>query len=70
MQLAKSPQLDAKMSDICYSTAAAPTYFPPYNFTTVDANGKQYQFNMVDGAVTAASPVPFILNMYFFLLFV
>ncbi|KAM3270544.1 patatin-07 [Capsicum chacoense] len=54
--LAKSPELDAKMSDICYSTAAAPTYFPPYNFTTVDANGKQYQFNMVDGAVTAASP--------------
>ncbi|KAM3270540.1 patatin-07 [Capsicum chacoense] len=54
--LAKSPELDAKMSDICYSTAAAPTYFPPYNFTTVDANGKQYQFNLVDGGLAAASP--------------
>ncbi|PHT40193.1 Patatin-08 [Capsicum baccatum] len=56
MQLAKSPELDAKMSDICYSTAAAPTYFPPYNFTTKDVTGNEYQFNLVDGGLAAASP--------------
>ncbi|KAL3329628.1 hypothetical protein AABB24_033798 [Solanum stoloniferum] len=50
-QLANSPELDAKMSDICYSTAAAPTVFPPYYFATNTSNGDQYEFNLVDGAV-------------------
>nr|Q2MY56.1 RecName: Full=Patatin group D-2; Flags: Precursor [Solanum tuberosum]ABC55682.1 patatin protein group D-2 [Solanum tuberosum] len=55
--LAKSPELDAKMYDICYSTAAAPTYFPPHYFTTNTINGDKYEFNLVDGAVaTVADP--------------
>nr|P15478.1 RecName: Full=Patatin-T5; AltName: Full=Group B patatin; Flags: Precursor [Solanum tuberosum]CAA27571.1 patatin [Solanum tuberosum]prf//1301309A patatin [Solanum tuberosum] len=49
--LAKSPELDAKMYDICYSTAAAPTFFPPHYFATNTSNGDKYEFNLVDGAV-------------------
>ncbi|KAG5589002.1 hypothetical protein H5410_039516 [Solanum commersonii] len=48
---AKSPELDAKMYDICYSTAAAPTYFPPHYFVTTSSNGDPYDFNLVDGGV-------------------
>ncbi|KAK6781537.1 hypothetical protein RDI58_019333 [Solanum bulbocastanum] len=45
------------MYDICYSTAAAPTYFPPYYFATNTSNGDKYEFNLVDGAVaTVADP--------------
>ncbi|KAG5589009.1 hypothetical protein H5410_039523 [Solanum commersonii] len=55
--LTNSPELDAKMYDICYSTAAAPTYFPPHYFATNTINGDKYEFNLVDGAVaTVADP--------------
>lgn len=54
--LAKTPELDAKMYDICYSTAAAPTYFPPHYFATNTSNGDQYDFNLVDGDVAAVDP--------------
>ncbi|KAG5589008.1 hypothetical protein H5410_039522 [Solanum commersonii] len=51
--LGNSPQLDAKMHDICYSTAAAPIYFPPHYFVTNTSNGDKYEFNLVDGGVAA-----------------
>ncbi|KAK6781536.1 hypothetical protein RDI58_019332 [Solanum bulbocastanum] len=55
--LANTPELDAKMYDICYSTAAAPTYFAPHYFATNTINGDKYEFNLVDGAVaTVADP--------------
>uniref|UniRef100_M1BFJ2 Patatin homolog n=1 Tax=Solanum tuberosum TaxID=4113 RepID=M1BFJ2_SOLTU len=50
-------KLDAKMCDICYSTAAAPTCFPPHYFVTNDAKGNQVEFNLIDGSVVAANPV-------------
>ncbi|XP_049378567.1 patatin-02 isoform X1 [Solanum stenotomum] len=49
--LAESPELNAKMYDICYSTAAAPTYFAPHYFATTTSNGDPYEFNLVDGGV-------------------
>uniref|UniRef100_M1BFI9 Patatin n=1 Tax=Solanum tuberosum TaxID=4113 RepID=M1BFI9_SOLTU len=55
-QLAKSPELDAKMYDISYSTAAAPVYFPPHYFVTNTSNGDKYEFNLVDGGVAAGNP--------------
>lgn len=55
-QLAKSPELDAKMYDICYSTAAVPMYFPPHYFVTNTSNGDKYEFNLVDGGVAAGDP--------------
>jgi len=65
MQLAKTPELDAKMYDICYSTAAAPTYFPPHYFATNTSNGDQYDFNLVDGDVAAGDPVLILLSIQF-----
>ncbi|XP_061374285.1 patatin-like protein 1 [Gastrolobium bilobum] len=45
------PSLDAKMSDICIGTSAAPTYLPPYYFKNNDT-----EFNLVDGGVAATNP--------------
>lgn len=47
-----NPNLDAKLSDICIGTSAAPTFLPPYYFK----NGHT-EFNLVDGGVAAGSPV-------------
>lgn len=52
MQLKTVPSLDAKLSDICLGTSAAPSQLPPYEFW----NGGHH-FNLVDGALTANSPV-------------
>ncbi|XP_015085189.1 patatin-02-like [Solanum pennellii] len=54
--LVQSPQLDAKMYDICYSTAAVPVYFPPHYFVTNTSNGDKYEFNLVDGAIADVEP--------------
>ncbi|KAH7511489.1 hypothetical protein FEM48_ZijujUnG0008100 [Ziziphus jujuba var. spinosa] len=43
--------LDAKLSDICIATSAAPTYLPSYKFKNT---GKE--FNLVDGGVAANNP--------------
>nr|Q2MY40.1 RecName: Full=Patatin-11; Flags: Precursor [Solanum tuberosum]ABC55698.1 patatin protein 11 [Solanum tuberosum] len=60
--LAKSPELDAKMYDICYSTAAAPIYFPPHHFVTHTSNGATYEFNLVDGGVATVGD-PALLSL-------
>ncbi|XP_010548411.1 PREDICTED: patatin-like protein 3 isoform X2 [Tarenaya hassleriana] len=49
--------LDAKLSDICIGTSAAPTYFPAYRFTNEDNQEKQHEFNLIDGGVTANNPI-------------
>ncbi|BAT96834.1 hypothetical protein VIGAN_09014100 [Vigna angularis var. angularis] len=43
--------LNAKLSDICLSTSAAPTYLPPHQFENAGV-----QFDMVDGAMAANNP--------------
>lgn len=53
MQLTNYPELNATMYDICYSTAAAPTVFPPHYFVTNTSNGDTYEFNLVDGGVAS-----------------
>ncbi|KAL3500282.1 hypothetical protein ACH5RR_039375 [Cinchona calisaya] len=40
-----------KLSDVCISTSAAPTYFPPYLFTH-----NYTKFSMVDGGLAANNP--------------
>jgi len=52
MQLKTVPSFDAKLSDICIGTSAAPTYLPPYYF---ENDGTE--FNLVDGGVAATNPV-------------
>ncbi|RDY10580.1 Patatin-like protein 1, partial [Mucuna pruriens] len=42
---------DAKLSDICIGTSAAPTYLPPYYF---ENDGTE--FNLIDGGVAACNP--------------
>ncbi|OIS97676.1 putative inactive patatin-3-kuras 1 [Nicotiana attenuata] len=61
-EIANSPHLDAKMSDICYGTAAAPTYFPPYYFENDDGKGNKYEFNLIDGGVVAVNPALIALS--------
>ncbi|CAN7082458.1 hypothetical protein Bca4012_081037 [Brassica carinata] len=48
--------MDAKLSDICISTSAAPTYFPAHRFTNEDNEGNKHEFNLIDGGVAANNP--------------
>nr|GMD57809.1 patatin-like protein 2 [Ipomoea batatas] len=58
-----SPEKNAKLSDICIGTSAAPTYFPGHYFETTDANGAKVEYNLVDGGVAANNPDPkFLLD--------
>ncbi|XP_045819862.1 patatin-like protein 2 [Trifolium pratense] len=62
-QLKNSPILDAKLSDICISTSAAPTYLPAHNFTNKDEEaGKEEEFNLIDGGVCANNPALVAVN--------
>ncbi|XP_027337143.1 patatin-like protein 2 [Abrus precatorius] len=45
------PSLNAKMSDICIGTSAAPQTLPPYQF---ENDGTE--FNLIDGGVAAGNP--------------
>ncbi|KAA8528561.1 hypothetical protein F0562_035916 [Nyssa sinensis] len=51
-----SPSLDAKLSDICISTSAAPTYLPAHYFKNEDTEGNIREFNLIDGGVAANNP--------------
>lgn len=56
MQARDSPLSDAKFSDICISTSAAPTFLPGHKFTTQDKNGGIRKYNLIDGGVAANNP--------------
>ncbi|KAL3619581.1 hypothetical protein CASFOL_034493 [Castilleja foliolosa] len=58
----KSPLLDAKFSDICISTSAAPTFLPGHEFVTRDENGYVREFNLIDGGVAANNPTLIAIN--------
>ncbi|PWA75464.1 acyl transferase/acyl hydrolase/lysophospholipase [Artemisia annua] len=56
-QLQTTPSLDAKLSDICIGTSAAPTYLPSHSFQTEDSEGQlPKEFNLIDGGVAANNP--------------
>ncbi|KAI8548705.1 hypothetical protein RHMOL_Rhmol07G0294900 [Rhododendron molle] len=55
-EVKKTPSLDARLSDICISTSAAPTYLPAYNFKNQYDEGSVREFNLVDGGVVANNP--------------
>ncbi|XP_054799267.1 patatin-like protein 2 [Prosopis cineraria] len=61
-QIKKSPCLDARLSDICISTSAAPTYLPGYHFKNQDPEGNVREFNLIDGGVAANNPTLVALN--------
>nr|GEV57535.1 patatin-like protein 2 [Tanacetum cinerariifolium] len=47
---------DAFLADVCISTSAAPTYFPPYYFETRDYDGTLHTYDVIDGGVAANNP--------------
>ncbi|KAL3722149.1 hypothetical protein ACJRO7_034502 [Eucalyptus globulus] len=49
----KTCLLDAKVSDICIGTAAAPTYLPAHYFKMEDKDGRVHEFNLIDGGMAA-----------------
>ncbi|GKE41771.1 patatin-like protein 2, partial [Tanacetum coccineum] len=50
-------RLDAKLSDICIGTSAAPTYLPSHSFQTEDSVGKLLkESNLIDGGVAPNNP--------------
>lgn len=53
----KYPCFDARLSDICIGTSAAPTYLPAYSFDTCDSEGNVREFNLIDGGVAANNPI-------------
>ncbi|WOG90688.1 hypothetical protein DCAR_0309932 [Daucus carota subsp. sativus] len=52
----KNPCVDARLSDICISTSAAPTYLPAYRFSNCDTEGNVREYNLIDGGVAANNP--------------
>ncbi|GMN40059.1 hypothetical protein TIFTF001_009280 [Ficus carica] len=55
-EVKSSPDLDVKLSDICISTSAAPTFLPAHYFTNQDIDGNVREFNLIDGGVAANNP--------------
>lgn len=57
VQAKESALKNAKLSDICISTSAAPTYLPAHYFEVNDSEGKTQTFDLIDGGVAANNPV-------------
>lgn len=57
VQAKESALKNAKLSDICISTSAAPTYLPAHYFEVNDSEGKTRTFDLIDGGVAANNPV-------------
>ncbi|RWR84141.1 patatin-like protein 2 [Cinnamomum micranthum f. kanehirae] len=55
-EVRSKPSLNAKLSDICIGTSAAPTYLPAHLFETKDSHGTVREFNLIDGGVAANNP--------------
>ncbi|KAF6143946.1 hypothetical protein GIB67_017554 [Kingdonia uniflora] len=55
-ELKHTPSLNAYLSDICISTAAAPTFLPAHHFQTEYLEGKTREFHLIDGCLAANNP--------------
>ncbi|GER31079.1 patatin-like protein [Striga asiatica] len=62
LEAKKSPLLDARLSDICISTSAAPTFLPGHEFVTRDQHGNVREYNLIDGGVAANNPTLIAIN--------
>ncbi|KAM0014212.1 putative patatin-like phospholipase domain, Acyl transferase/acyl hydrolase/lysophospholipase [Helianthus debilis subsp. tardiflorus] len=58
----EKPHMNAKLSDICIATSAAPTYLPPHHFVT-EHNGETHEFNLIDGGVAANNPTQIAMGV-------
>ncbi|XP_062182982.1 patatin-like protein 2 [Phragmites australis] len=57
------PLKNAHLSDICISTAAAPTYFPAHFFKTHGPDGQFREFHLIDGGIAANNPTMVAMSM-------
>ncbi|KAI3962081.1 hypothetical protein MKW92_013369 [Papaver armeniacum] len=55
-EVGTSSPVDARLSDVCISTSAAPTFLPAYYFKNTDTNGNEQEFNLIDGGVAVNNP--------------
>ncbi|KAI3947675.1 hypothetical protein MKX01_034340 [Papaver californicum] len=55
-EVGTSSPADARLSDICISTSAAPTFLPAHYFKSTDTNGNVQEFNLIDGGVAVNNP--------------
>lgn len=56
VQAKESALKNAKLSDVCISTSAAPTFLPAHYFE-VNSDGRTRTFDLIDGGVAANNPV-------------
>ncbi|KAL3636493.1 hypothetical protein CASFOL_018792 [Castilleja foliolosa] len=52
----EKPYKNAKLSDICIGTSAAPTFLPAHYFETEDEKGNVTTYDLIDGGVAAVNP--------------
>ncbi|GFP99831.1 patatin-like protein 2 [Phtheirospermum japonicum] len=52
----EKPYRNAKLSDICIGTSAAPTFLPAHYFETEDEKGNVTTYDLIDGGVAAINP--------------
>ncbi|XP_040996996.1 patatin-like protein 2 [Juglans microcarpa x Juglans regia] len=58
----KNSCLNARLSDICIGTSAAPTYLPAHHFKHQNDVGHVREFNLIDGGVVANNPSLVAIN--------
>lgn len=68
IKVTSRPVLNAKLSDICIGTSAAPTLLPAHYFENNDQQGEPKEFNLIDGGVAANNPVMLLITHEFFLI--
>ncbi|KAK4479030.1 hypothetical protein RD792_014541 [Penstemon davidsonii] len=47
---------NARLSDICISTSAAPTFLPAHHFKTENEKGLVTEYDLIDGGIAANNP--------------
>ncbi len=60
IQARRDPLLNAQLRHVCRATSAAPTYFPPVQFSVVDKTKeppKSREYHMIDGGIAVNNPV-------------
>ncbi|KAI7750960.1 hypothetical protein M8C21_005291 [Ambrosia artemisiifolia] len=62
-EIEEKPYMNAKLSDICIATSAAPIYLPPHYFETDDVDKTKHNFHLVDGGENKDSSLPQVENI-------
>jgi len=68
IQARRDPLLNAQLRHVCRATSAAPTYFPPVQFSVVDKTKEppeSREYNMIDGGIAVNNPVKLLSSENF-----